>query len=128
VSDKPACDRCGAGERIRCGGVLGIGDTPWSNQRSGPQRAGLKPFGVRLLLRRTLRNRKPRPSLLLVRLLTNSTCRFATVQLEMKITGRFRLVDHPFDQDTSRTICNPPVDGIAFLIAQDRGADVGEDR
>lgn len=50
------------------------------------------------------------------------------VPLEMKITRRFRLVDHLLDQDTSGAICNHPVDGIAFLATQDRGADLGEDR
>lgn len=42
--------------------------------------------------------------------------------LEVKITCGLRLVDHPFDQDTSSTIRNHPVDGVSRPIAQDSGA------
>ena len=51
-----------------------------------------------------------------------------TFHLEMKVPRGFRLVDHLLDHDAPRAIRHHPVNRVAFLVAQDRGANVGQDR
>lgn len=50
-------------------------------------------------------------------------CLADQAHLQMKIPRRFRLVDHALDPDAIGAIRYPPVDGVAFLVAEDRGAD-----
>jgi recombination associated protein RdgC len=52
----------------------------------------------------------------------------AAVNLQVEVARGFRLVKHFFNPDVAGPVRNPPAEGIALLVAQDRGADAGANR
>ncbi len=48
--------------------------------------------------------------------------------LQVKIARGFRLVKHFFNPDMAGPVRNPPAKGIAFLVAEDCGANTGANR